>query len=95
MCGFEELMVKICADHRIWLRDHVVFRNGTYGPINHHNEWHCQHASYFGLALIVWNHQQARIDELEKQLKRSMIAIEDGEIDWALRNIKRALRGEK
>lgn len=34
-----------------------------------------------------------RIESLERQLKRSMIAIEDGEIDWALKNIKKALRG--
>ena len=34
-----------------------------------------------------------RVKSLEKQLKRSMIAIEDGEIDWALKNIKKILRG--
>lgn len=34
-----------------------------------------------------------RVESLEKQLKRSVIAIEDGEIDWALNNIKKTLRG--
>lgn len=34
-------------------------------------------------------------DKLRRQLKKSMIAIEDGEINWALRNIKKVLRNDQ
>lgn len=61
---FEILMIKICADHGRWLKDSVVFRNGSYSPVDHKNEFHCQKASYFGVSFVVFVQQQKKIDSI-------------------------------
>lgn len=68
------------------------------------NEWFlskfkCNDDERFDSCEDAWNagaqSKQDEIDELRKQLKRSMISIEDGEVDRALKIIKRVLKNEQ
>lgn len=65
---FESLAIAICADHKNWLKNNVYFKGKTYVPINHKNDFHCQHSAYFGFAFLMFCQQQKKIDELQKQI---------------------------
>lgn len=65
---FESLAIAICADHKNWLKNNVYFKGKTYVPINHKNDFHCQHSAYFGFAFLMFCQQQKKIDELQKRV---------------------------
>lgn len=69
---FESLSIAICADHKNWLKNNVYFKGKTYAPINHKNDFHCQHSAYFSFAFLMFCQQQKKIDELQNLLEEAL-----------------------
>lgn len=65
---FESLAIAICADHKNWLKNNVYFKGKTYVPINHKNDFHCQHSAYFGFAFLMFCQQQEKVEEMQKRI---------------------------
>lgn len=77
MSGFKIWFVENYPRYGEYFED-TAFDGEWFNPINEWHPDHCNHAHLLNVSLKIWNHQQARIDELQQEnerLKAELVAL--------------------